>query len=439
MMENWSLVTPALLPMLSKKKGIRKHIRWKDPHEGWLKLNFESSCRGNPGVSGFVVVIRNGAGELVLGSYGSLGMATNNEAEIQALLEGLNLCVSNYLSKIIIEGDSLVIIHGIIKKGFRSRNLNKWVPFISRLLNDISHYEIIHTYREANQVADCVTNLGADIPQGTVTFDLHSVPGPCTLMAAVATDRRTNNAVDLKSSLIFSDPLDHARFYKSLCGSCRKLLEQDAHIYLCVRSLKTSIPKAYPKLGLWLMAFFGDVLCVNCAEDLRGQLQDLFFTVDMTYDAMEGLVGVALNHHRHSCDSKVLEATLILVVDVLESWEKMVELLSGFVKPLLLDAVANCALSLPSDHRLSILKVYFQMENYLSFDSLDDGSSTEEEDSDNERHNRAMEKYLAKMEERDKMRVFYENAWEVFHCAVLNGNMDPFRRVTQAKDWWLSE
>ncbi|GLJ15802.1 hypothetical protein SUGI_0260510 [Cryptomeria japonica] len=178
MMENWSLVTPALMPMLSKKKGIRKHIRWKAPLEGWLKLNFDGACRGNPGVFGFGVVIRNGDGELVLGSYGSLGVATNNEAKIWALLEGLNLCVSNDLSKIIIEGDSLVIIHGIIKKGFGSRNLNKWVPCISWLLNDISHYEIIHTYKEANRVADCVANFGADIPQGTVTFDLHSVPGP---------------------------------------------------------------------------------------------------------------------------------------------------------------------------------------------------------------------------------------------------------------------
>ncbi|GLJ23000.1 hypothetical protein SUGI_0433930 [Cryptomeria japonica] len=181
------------------------------------------------------------------------------------------------------------------------------------------------------------------------------------------------------------------------------------------------------------MAFFGDVSCVNCEEDLRGQLHNLFFTVDMAYDAMEGLVGVVLNLQRHWCDSKVLEATLIPMVDVLESKEKMVEFLGGFVKSLLVDAVANCILSLPSDQRLSILKVYFQMENYLPSDSSDDGSSAEE------RHNRAMEKYLAKLEEQDKMRIFYENAWEVFRCAVMNGNMEPFRRITQTEEWWLSD
>ncbi|XP_057826854.2 uncharacterized protein LOC131038432 [Cryptomeria japonica] len=104
-----------------------------------------------------------------------MGVATNNEAEIRALLEGLKLCVTNKMTKIVIEGDSLVTIQGIIKRGFQRRNLNKWVPCISRLLNDIDHYEIAHTYREGNQVADCVANMGTDIPHGTVTFDIHSV------------------------------------------------------------------------------------------------------------------------------------------------------------------------------------------------------------------------------------------------------------------------
>ncbi|GLJ54199.1 hypothetical protein SUGI_1161990 [Cryptomeria japonica] len=178
MEKNWLLVTPTQLPKLSVKKGNRKHIRWKAPPVGWLKLNFDGACRGNLKVFGFGAVIRKSEGKLLLGSYGAMGVTTNNEAEIQALLEGLKLCVTNKMTKIVIEGDSLVIIQGIIKRGFQSRNLNKWVSCISRLLNDTDHYEITHTYREGNRVVDCVANLGANIPHGTVTFDIHSVSKP---------------------------------------------------------------------------------------------------------------------------------------------------------------------------------------------------------------------------------------------------------------------
>ncbi|XP_059070566.1 uncharacterized protein LOC131074842 [Cryptomeria japonica] len=165
------------------------------------------------------------------------------------------------------------------------------------------------------------------------------------------------------------------------------------------------------------MAYFGNISCVNYEEDLCGQLQNLFYSVDVIYDAMEGLVGVVLNHQRHWCDSKIFEATLLPVVDGLESCEMMVGLLEGFVKPLVADEVANCISSLPTDHRLSILSVYFQLELYLPSDSSKDGSTEEDgEDSDNDRHNRAMERYLEKATECERMRIFSENAWEVFRC-----------------------
>ncbi|GLJ44383.1 hypothetical protein SUGI_0930370 [Cryptomeria japonica] len=154
------------------------NIFWCGSKPGWLELNFDGACRGNPGASGFGVVIRNSEGKLLLGSYGGFGVATNNEAEIWALLESLNLCVTNKMTKIVIEGDSLVIIQGIIKRGFESKNLNKWVPCISRLLNDINHYEFTHTYREGNRVTDFVANLGVDISLGTTTFDIQLVSEP---------------------------------------------------------------------------------------------------------------------------------------------------------------------------------------------------------------------------------------------------------------------
>ncbi|GLJ44143.1 hypothetical protein SUGI_0920550 [Cryptomeria japonica] len=174
MEKNCLLVTPSQLPKLSNKKGNRKHIRWKAPPVGWLKLNFDGACRGNLGVFGFGAMIRNSEGKLILGIYGAMGEATNNEAEICALMEGLKLCVTNKMTKLIIKGDSLIIIQGIIKGGFQSWKLNKWIRCVSRLLSDIGLYEIAHIYKQGNRVADCVANMGTDNPHGSVTFDVYS-------------------------------------------------------------------------------------------------------------------------------------------------------------------------------------------------------------------------------------------------------------------------
>ncbi|GLJ43721.1 hypothetical protein SUGI_0910340 [Cryptomeria japonica] len=139
-------------------------------------MNFDGACRGNLGVSGFGAVVRNAEGDLILGTYGALGRATNIEAKIHALLAGLNLCVNNSLSNIIIEGDSLIVINGIIKSKFENKKLSKWIPCISHLLSSIGIYEVTHTYREGNWLADFLANLGIDSSNGAVVFDRMSAP-----------------------------------------------------------------------------------------------------------------------------------------------------------------------------------------------------------------------------------------------------------------------
>ncbi|XP_057852324.1 uncharacterized protein LOC131062636 [Cryptomeria japonica] len=81
--------------VFSNKRVDRKHIRWKAPAPDWFKLNFDGAYRGNLGVSGYGAIIRNVEGDLILGTYSSLGWATNNEAEIHALIAGLSLCVKH--------------------------------------------------------------------------------------------------------------------------------------------------------------------------------------------------------------------------------------------------------------------------------------------------------------------------------------------------------
>ncbi|GLJ12071.1 hypothetical protein SUGI_0183340 [Cryptomeria japonica] len=128
------------------------------------------------GVVGYGVVIKNCASKLEHGVYGGLGMATNNEAEIRALEVGLNLCVQNGYSKVLIEGDSQVIINGIIKSKFQCRKLDKWLPCINHMLELIGTFEIMHVFREGNRMADYLANLGVALVEACMTDGLLMEP-----------------------------------------------------------------------------------------------------------------------------------------------------------------------------------------------------------------------------------------------------------------------
>ncbi|GLJ38905.1 hypothetical protein SUGI_0793080 [Cryptomeria japonica] len=158
----------------TKNRVNTRDIGWMAPSKDWLKLNFHGASKGNPGDAGFGVVIRNNASKIVHGVYGGLGMATNNEAEIRALEVGLNLCIQNGISKVLIEGDSQIIISGIIKSNFQCWKLRKWLPRITHLLELIGTIEIKHVYREGDRMVDYLANLGVVCNDNKITFDQHS-------------------------------------------------------------------------------------------------------------------------------------------------------------------------------------------------------------------------------------------------------------------------
>lgn len=149
----------------------------------------------------------------------------------------------------------------------------------------------------------------------------------------------------------------------------------------------------------------------------------------------------------------VLEVVLLPLVDIIEMKERVVELLAGFIKPFIVDTVADAILGMEEDVRVSIMKIYFQFENYLHSDTEDGGESKEEgneagedneEDVDEEDYVdsdvvREMARREVWREERARLKTFREEAWEIFRCAVFNGNLEPFRRVIESDDWWLPE
>ncbi|XP_059067686.1 uncharacterized protein LOC131858463 [Cryptomeria japonica] len=135
-------------------------LGWTPPPPKWKKLNFDGASRGNPGVPGYGVVIKDEEGCLVKAICGPVGVATNNIAEITTLEEGLKLSCSLGCTKVMIEGDSQIILNGIIKNGFINWRLDGWIPRIKLLTNKLQDFQVRHIYQEGNKVADYLANTG---------------------------------------------------------------------------------------------------------------------------------------------------------------------------------------------------------------------------------------------------------------------------------------
>ncbi|GLJ17808.1 hypothetical protein SUGI_0311430 [Cryptomeria japonica] len=80
---------------------------------------------------------------------------------------GLELCVDKGLSKVIIEGDSQIVLNGVSNRKFLNWKLIRWLPRINHLLESIGNYSLVHTLREGNKVVDFLANLGVK-PKETI-------------------------------------------------------------------------------------------------------------------------------------------------------------------------------------------------------------------------------------------------------------------------------
>lgn len=67
-------------------------MNWCKLEVGWRKLNVNRSCRGNLGSCGGGGLIRDHVGRIHRTFCTFFGHSTNNEAELQALKEGVVFC-----------------------------------------------------------------------------------------------------------------------------------------------------------------------------------------------------------------------------------------------------------------------------------------------------------------------------------------------------------
>jgi ribonuclease HI len=134
-----------------------------------ITIQFDGGSRGNPGPAGIGVVLRaeDGTPLVTFGKF--IGRATNNVAEYRALITGLEKARELGAKKILIRGESELIIKQM-RGEYRVKNaeLKNLYDEAKAIYHQFDHAKIEHNYRDKNTLADKLANLAMD-RKGEVT------------------------------------------------------------------------------------------------------------------------------------------------------------------------------------------------------------------------------------------------------------------------------
>jgi ribonuclease HI len=109
---------------------------------------------------------------------------SNNEAEYEVLLHGLHLAASLGIKRLLVYGDSAVVINQVNKSGDRNKeNMDAYCLEVRKLENKFYGLEFHHIVRDNNVAVDVLSKLGstrAQVPAGVFVHELHapSIPEP---------------------------------------------------------------------------------------------------------------------------------------------------------------------------------------------------------------------------------------------------------------------
>jgi ribonuclease HI len=123
----------------------------------------DGAARGNPGKAGCGAVIRDEHGVTVKELSRYLGETTNNVAEYEALLMGLEALIALGKKNIRVQSDSQLMVRQLNGQ-YRVRDARLQALF-ERARDLLRHFDrctILHVRREANKLADKLANRSID-------------------------------------------------------------------------------------------------------------------------------------------------------------------------------------------------------------------------------------------------------------------------------------
>ena len=126
-------------------------------------LYVDGAARGNPGPAGIAAVIQDEGGNPIASFSRRIGSATNNQAEYQALIAGLEKVVNLGIREVEVRSDSELVVRQLSGR-YRVKNaaLKPLYQRVKQLLSSIESFTISHIPRERNVEADRLANRALD-------------------------------------------------------------------------------------------------------------------------------------------------------------------------------------------------------------------------------------------------------------------------------------
>lgn len=128
-----------------------------------LIVETDGASRGNPGLAGAGIIIRDGQGHAIETRHEFLGVATNNEAEYRALIEGLKAVARHNPASVTVRMDSELVVKQMNGQ-YRVRHPDL-LPLYSKaadLVSALPAVTFVHVRRERNPGADKLANMAID-------------------------------------------------------------------------------------------------------------------------------------------------------------------------------------------------------------------------------------------------------------------------------------
>ena len=144
--------------------------------EVFITANVDGGARGNPGPSGYGVVVKDQSGKRLAALHEYLGQQTNNVAEYQGLIAALEYAVQHGHKALKVISDSELMVKQM--KGqykVKSPGLVDLYHRAKELITKLDWFSIQHVLRAQNREADELANEAMD--KGIGRRSEHAAPG----------------------------------------------------------------------------------------------------------------------------------------------------------------------------------------------------------------------------------------------------------------------
>ncbi|MEM6391842.1 MAG: ribonuclease HI family protein [Planctomycetota bacterium] len=135
-----------------------------------IVLHVDGGARGNPGpaAAGVCITDRDTAAPLLEAGFW-LGQTTNNEAEYQGLIRGLDAAIKLSPTTLVIHADSELMVRQVQGKyRVKAANLKPLFRQVADRLAELPEWSIEHVRRNKNERADELANLAMDAERDVI-------------------------------------------------------------------------------------------------------------------------------------------------------------------------------------------------------------------------------------------------------------------------------